>query len=224
MRILLVQPNEQLSHFIKRGLTEASFAIDAVRDGRSGIEFAATYDYDLIILDFILPDLTGRSLLHKLRSQNASVAILTLTHAANATEVLESFELGADDCLTKPFLFAELLARVKALLRRRLIPRRDMLRVADLELDPNEHFAARGGKRLQLTGKEFAILECLMLRSGRVLSRTVIIEHVWNQNFEGLHRTVDVYVCSLRSKVDGSYEKKLIRTIHGTGYMIGDGE
>ena len=222
MRILVVEDEEKVSRFIVRGLVAERFAVDAVFDGTSGLEFATTYDYDLIILDLLLPGLTGTEVLHQLRQVNTHVPVLVLTARDALTDKVENFEAGADDYLTKPFAFAELLVRVKALLRRGTVGRASTLRVGDLELDRLTQMVKRAGQKVELTSKEYALLEYLMANSGRVLSRTMIVEHVWDQSFDGATNIVDVYVRHLRHKVDDLHEQKLIHTARGVGYSISD--
>src|SRR5215216_5958197 len=224
MRILLVEDEEKVSRFITRGLEAERFAIDAVYDGTSGLEYAITYSYDLIILDLMLPGLSGTEVLHRIRRTNNDVPILILTARDAVKDKVENFEAGADDYLTKPFAFAELLVRVKALLRRGPVTRSSVLRVGDLELDRLSQQVKKAGKRVELTSKEYALLEYLMAHAGQVLSRTMIIEHVWDQSFDGVTNIVDVYVRHLRNKVDDTSEPKLIRTVRGVGYVIAAGE
>ena len=222
MRILLVEDEEKVSRFITRGLEAERFAIDAVYDGTSGLEYATTYSYDLIILDLMLPGLSGTDVLRRIRRTNNNVPILILTARDAVRDKVENFEAGADDYLTKPFAFAELLVRVKALLRRGAVSRTSVLRIADLELDRLSQQVKRAGQRIDLTSKEYALLEYLMANSGRVLSRTMIIEHVWDESFDGLTNIVDVYVRHLRNKIDDPHDRKLIRTVRGVGYVISD--
>ncbi len=222
MRILVVEDEEKVSRFVARGLEAERFAVDKVADGASGLEFATLYEYDLIILDLLLPGLSGTEMLRRLREVNAHVPVLVLTARDAIGDKVENFEAGADDYLTKPFAFAELLARVKALLRRGAVNRSNVIRVADLELDRLSQTVRRGGKRIELTAKEYALLEYLMANAGRVLSRTMIIEHVWDQSFDSVTNIVDVYVRHLRNKVDEPFERKLIRTVRGVGYSICD--
>ena len=222
MRILLVEDEEKVSRFIVRGLTAESFAVDAAVDGFAGLEMATSYAYDLIVLDIMLPALNGTELLRRIRLTNHRVPILMLTARDAIADKVEHLEAGADDYLTKPFAFAELMARIKALLRRGSVDRPNVLRVADLEVDRLSQQVRRAGRRVELTAKEYALLEYLMANAGRVLSRTMIIDHVWDQSFDGATNIVDVYVRHLRNKVDDGHETKLIRTVRGVGYKICD--
>jgi two-component system copper resistance phosphate regulon response regulator CusR len=224
MRILLVEDEEKVARFVARGLEAERYAVDSARDGAAGLELATTYRYDLVILDLMLPKLGGTELLLELRRQDPSVPVLVLTARDAVADKVRNFEAGADDYLTKPFAFAELLVRVKALLRRGAVERSSVLRVGDLELDRTSQQVRRLGQRIELTGKEYALLEYLMAHAGRVLSRTMIIEHVWDQSFDGATNIVDVYVRHLRSKVDEPFAQKLIRTVRGVGYAISSEE
>jgi heavy metal response regulator len=223
MRILLVEDEAKVSTFVARGLTEERFAVDVARDGKSGLDLATTYHYDLVILDLMLPMLDGNQVLRSIRKDNVEVPVLILTARDVVADKVGTFEAGADDYLTKPFAFAELLVRVKALLRRGPVTRSSVVRVVDLELDRLSQQVKRAGKRIDLTAKEYSLLEYLMSNAGRVLSRTMIIEHVWDQSFDGITNIVDVYVRHLRNKVDDPFEQKLIRTVRGVGYTIGPG-
>jgi two-component system, OmpR family, copper resistance phosphate regulon response regulator CusR len=224
MRLLLVEDEQKVAAFVVRGLEAERYAVDVAADGRSAIELSGAYQYDLVILDLMLPEISGTEVLRRIRRNDSHVPVLVLTARDALGDKVEHFELGADDYLTKPFAFAELLARVKALLRRGAVSRSNVLRVADLELDRLSQQVKRAGQRVELTGKEYALLEYLMLNAGRVLSRTMIIEHVWDQSFDGATNIVDVYVRHLRNKVDEGHERKLIRTARGVGYAISDEE
>jgi DNA-binding response OmpR family regulator len=223
MRILLIEDEVKMSGFIKRGLVAERYAVDAARDGRSGLELATTYQYDLIILDLMLPELDGSEVLRKLRRQNSAVPVLILSARDAVQDKVANLELGADDYITKPFAFAELLVRVKALMRRGPVNRASTVRIGDLELDRLTQQVKRGGRRIELTAKEYALLEYLMTNAGRVLSRNMIIEHVWDQSFDGITNIVDVYIRHLRNKVDSGHDLKLLRTVRGVGYSIREG-
>jgi DNA-binding response OmpR family regulator len=222
MRLLLVEDERKVSDLVARALRAESYAVDVAEDGQRGWELAQSYHYDLIILDLMLPQLPGEELLRRIRRTNPSVPILVLTARAATQDKVNNFEAGADDYLTKPFAFAELVMRVKALLRRGPITRSSVLRVGDLELDRFTQQVRRAGRRIELTPKEYALLEYLAANPGRVFSRTMIIEHVWDQSFEGLTNIVDVYVRHLRSKVDDPFPVKLIRTVRGVGYGLAE--
>jgi DNA-binding response OmpR family regulator len=222
MRLLLIEDERKVADFVARGLRAERLAVDVAYDGTSGWEMASTVDYDLIILDLMLPGLSGTELLKRFRRKGGNSAVLVLTARDATADKVENFEAGADDYLTKPFAFAELKVRVRALLRRQPSTRNNVLRVGDLELDRLSQQVRRAGKRIDLTSKEYALLEYLASHAGRVLSRTMIIEHVWDESFEGLTNIVDVYVRHLRSKVDDPFPTKLIRTVRGVGYSVGD--
>ena len=224
MRILLVEDENKLADMVARGLKAERWAVDVAHDGESGWQMASTYEYDLAILDLMLPGLSGTEILRRIRRKNTAVPILILTARDATDSKVENFEAGADDYLTKPFAFAELLVRVKALLRRGPVNRSSVLRVANLEVDRLSKQVRRAGKRIDLTAKEYSLLEYFATNPGRVFSRTMIIEHVWDQSFEGLTNIVDVYVRHLREKVDDPHSTKLIRTVRGMGYCLTDEE
>ncbi|HEY4749605.1 MAG TPA: response regulator transcription factor [Steroidobacteraceae bacterium] len=223
MRLLLVEDESKVSELVARALRAERYAVDVADDGERGWELADSFDYDLIILDLMLPRLNGQELLRRIRRKNHEVPILVLTARDATEEKVRNFEAGADDYLTKPFAFAELSMRVKALLRRGPIARASVLRVADLEVDRLRQQVRRAAQRIELTAKEYALLEYLAANPGRVFSRTMIIEHVWDQSFEGLTNIVDVYVRHLRAKIDDPFPVKLIRTVRGVGYGLTDG-
>jgi two-component system copper resistance phosphate regulon response regulator CusR len=222
MRVLLVEDEKKVADIIVRGLKAERYAVDVHHDGQGAWEAANTYDYDLIILDLMLPGLTGTEILEKVRRKNQHVPILILTARDSMADKIKNFETGADDYLTKPFAFAELLLRIKALLRRGPVNRDSVLRVGDLEIDRLSQKVRRAGKKIELTAKEYSLLEYLATHPGRVFSRTMIIEHVWDQSFQGLTNIVDVYVRHLREKVDDAFPNKLLRTVRGVGYSLND--
>ena len=222
MRLLLIEDERKVADVVARGLRAERFAVDVAYDGTSGWDMVSRVHYDLIILDLMLPLLNGTELLRRLRRKGDKAAVLVLTARDGTGDKVENFEAGADDYLTKPFAFAELLVRVKALLRRPPVSRDHTLRVADLEVDRLTQQVRRAGKRIELTAKEYSLLEYLVSHAGRVLSRTMITEHVWDESFEGLTNIVDVYVRHLREKVDEPCGRKLIRTVRGAGYCITD--
>jgi DNA-binding response OmpR family regulator len=223
MRILLIEDEVKLSSFIKRGLVAERYAVDVAKDGRSGLELAETYQYDLIVLDLMLPGMDGGEVLRRVRKQNSSVPVLILSARGSVEDKVSHMEKGADDYLTKPFAFAELLVRIKALMRRGPVSRASTIRISDLELDRLSQQVKRAGQRIDLTSKEYALLEYLMSNAGRVLSRNMIIEHVWDQSFDGITNIVDVYIRHLRNKVDEGREPKLLKTVRGVGYTIREG-
>jgi two-component system copper resistance phosphate regulon response regulator CusR len=222
MRILVVEDEKKLCELIARALKAERYAVDVALDGQTGWEMAEAYDYDLLMLDLMLPGLSGTEILKRVRGTNQEVPILILTARDATKEKVLHFEAGADDYLTKPFAFAELIMRVKALLRRGPVSRAAVLRVGDLEVDRLSQQVKRGGRRIELTPKEYALLEYLATNPGRVFPRTMIIEHVWDLSFEGLNNIVDVYVRHLRRKVDDPFPTKLIRTVRGVGYGLGE--
>ncbi len=223
MRILLVEDEAKVAGFVERGLVAERYAVDVAADGCYGLELAQTYPYDLIILDLMLPGLEGQQVLNRIRKQNTQVPVLVLTARDAVEDKVRLFDSGADDYLTKPFAFAELLVRAKALLRRGPVNRASTIKLRDLELDRLTQQVKRAGRRIELTAKEYSLLEYLMLNPDRVLSRNMIIEHVWDQSFDGITNIVDVYVRHLRNKVDDAHEYKMIRTVRGAGYVIHNG-
>ena len=220
MRLLIVEDDRKVAEFVARGLRAERFAVDVSYDGLEGLNLATTYEYDLVILDLMLPTTSGTEVLQRIRRKKPELPILILTARDATEEKVQQFEAGADDYLTKPFQFAELVVRVKALLRRGLVNRSSVIRVADLEIDRLTLSVRRAGRRIDLTAKEYSLLEYLALNPGRVFSRTMILEHVWDQSFEGATNIVDVYVRHLRSKIDDAFDYKLIHTVRGVGYAV----
>jgi two-component system copper resistance phosphate regulon response regulator CusR len=220
MRVLVVEDEGKVAELLKRGLKAERYAVDVAPNGETGWAMVNTYQYDLILLDLKLPGIGGLELLKRIRRHDPHVPVLVLTANDATSSKVENFEAGADDYLTKPFAFAELQVRVKALLRRGPVPRESTIRVLDLEIDRLSQQVRRGGKRIELTPKEYGLLEYLATQPGRAFSRTMIVEHVWDESFEGLTNIVDVYVRHLRAKVDDPFPQKLIQTVRGVGYAL----
>ncbi len=222
-RVLLIEDEKRLAELIARGLQNAGFEVDFVSEGGRGLELVQTHDYDVVILDLILPDMDGLRVLEKLRNRKHCPPILILSALGAVEDRVKGLERGADDYLSKPFSFNELLARVRALLRRGQ-PLRERLQVGDLVMDVTRRKVSRGGQPIELAPKEFSILEFLMRNAGKPLTRTAIVEHVWEMDYDGLTNIVDVYIRHLRSKIDDRWPHKLIRTVRGIGYMIDAGD
>jgi DNA-binding response OmpR family regulator len=224
MRLLIVEDDRKLADFVARGLRAERFAVDLAADGREGQSHIDSFEYDLLILDLMLPYINGTELLRRVRQSHPSLPVLVLTARDAIEDKVEHFEAGADDYLTKPFDFAELVVRVKALLRRTPVERTEVILISNLELNRLTREVRRGDQRIELTGKEYALLEYLLSSPSRVFSRAMILEHVWDQSFEGVTNIVDVYVRHLRRKVDDPFPIKLIHTVRGVGYCVREAE
>ena len=223
MRILVVEDDAALASYIRKGLESEHYAVDVALEGEQGSLMASDLDYDLLILDLNLPKLDGISLLRNLRPSKPQLPVLVLTARPRVEDRVHALDSGADDCINKPFSYSELSARVRALMRRGRPSVESTLQVADLQLDRVERKVQRDGRHIELTAKEYALLEYLATQPNRVFSRTMIIEHVWDQSFQGLTNIVDVYVRHLREKVDDAFSVKLLRTVRGVGYSLSDG-
>jgi len=222
LRILVVEDEKKVASFIKKGLEEQSYVVDVAYDGKQGEDLASQNDYDLIILDVLLPKQDGVVTCQKIRGQKNESPILMLTAIGDTEAKVRGLDSGADDYMTKPFHFEELLARVRALLRRKSQDKSVVLQVGDLVVDPVSRKVERDGKQIRLTSREFALLEYLMRNKGRTLSRVHIAQHVWNVSFDMESNVIDVYVKLLRQKIDKDFDKQLIHTIVGVGYVLKD--
>ncbi|HPL83043.1 MAG TPA: response regulator transcription factor [Candidatus Omnitrophota bacterium] len=220
MRILLVEDEIKMASFIARGLKEEDYVVDVANDGEKALFQAEINPYDLIILDVMLPLKDGITVCRELRSRKISIPILMLTSKDRVRDKVLGLNSGADDYLAKPFAFEELLARISALLRRDKIDKTGIIKTADLEMDQLKHKVTRAGKDIQLTSKEFALLEYLMLNATHVVTRAMISEHVWHEDFDSFTNVIDVYMNFLRNKIDKGHKKQLIHTIHGKGYVL----
>lgn len=220
MKILIIEDEPKTSRFLRKGLSEAGYVVDVAADGIHGLHLALEFDFDLIVLDVMLPGLDGWQVLARMREAERKAQVLMLTARDAVHYRVQGFELGADDYMIKPFAFSELLARVRSLLRRAVPRVPETLCLADLEIDLLRHRAIRAGQKLDLTTKEFSLLTLLARRAGEVLSRTLIAEMVWDMNFDSDTNVIDVNVRRLRSKVDDPFPVKLIHTVRGAGYVL----
>jgi heavy metal response regulator len=220
MRLLVIEDEKKVASFVKKGLEEEHYAADIAYDGEEGLYLAETNNYDLIILDLMIPKIDGWEVLRRIRRQKNNVPILVLTARDSVEDKVKGLDSGCDDYLTKPFAFAELLARIRALLRREKAEKEPVLRIADLTLSLVTHKVMRSGKEIELTSREYALLEYFMRNPDKVLTRTMISEHVWDYHFDSMTNVIDVYVNYLRKKIDKDFEPKLIHTIRGIGYIM----
>lgn len=223
MKLLVVEDETKTGDYLRQGLIEAGFVVDLARDGQDGLHLAQSGDYALVILDVMLPKLNGWQILAQLRDQGDETPVLFLTARDQVEDRVKGLELGADDYLIKPFAFSELLARVRTLLRRgSRVMESEQMRIADLELDLLKRRVTRAGQRIDLTSKEFALLELLMRRQGEVLPRSLIASQIWDMNFDSDTNVIEVAIRRLRAKVDEDFDKKLIKTVRGIGYVLED--
>jgi len=220
MRLLVVEDERKVASFLKKGLEEEHYAVDLSYDGEEALDMIEVCDYDLVLLDIMLPKIDGMTVLRRIREKANLVPILMVTAKDSVENIVEGLDTGCDDYLTKPFAFSELLARIRALLRRDREAKASVLEVGDLRLSLLTHEVTRGDKKIDLTAKEYALLEYFMRNPDRVLTRTMISEHVWDYHFDTDTNVIDVYVNFLRKKIDRDFDVKLISTIRGVGYML----
>ncbi len=220
MRLLIIEDEKKVASFIKKGLEEETYVVDVAYDGEEGLLLAQQGEYDLIILDLMLPVIDGLEVLSRLRAEKNDVPIILLTAKDSVEEKVTGLNKGADDYLTKPFAFSELMARIRVLLRRGKAEMKTELQIDNLTLDLVSHKVKRNGEEIELTGKEYSLLEYFLRNQGKVLTRTMIAEHVWDYNFDTFTNVIDVYVNHLRKKIDKNYPKKLLHTLRGVGYIM----
>jgi heavy metal response regulator len=221
MRVLIVEDDQQIASFVTKGLKQAGFAVDHVSDGEEGLQMAELNPYDIMVIDIMLPGLDGFSVIEKLRSKGNTIPILVLSARGSLDDKLKGFQSGSDDYLTKPFSFSELQARVQALLRRTTRGQiKNVLEIGDLKMDLLSRKVSRGDREIELQPREFTLLEYLMRNAGNVVSKTMILEHVWDYHFDPQTNVVDVLVHRLRTKIDKDFQIKLLHTIRGVGYVL----
>jgi heavy metal response regulator len=223
MTILVVEDEKKVAQFIRRALEEEEYTVEVAHDGAAGLAMAGTGTHDLLILDVMLPGMDGLEIVRRFRAQGGTTPTLMLTAKTSTEDKVAGLDSGADDYLTKPFAVAELLARVRSLLRRGSMEKSTLLTIADLELDTVTHRARRGSRAIELTAREYALLEFFLRNRDRVLSRTTISEHIWRYNFDTGTNIIDVYVNHLRNKIDDGFDVKLIHTVRGVGYLLREG-
>jgi two-component system, OmpR family, copper resistance phosphate regulon response regulator CusR len=221
MRILIVEDEKKVANFIKKGLQQEGYAADIAQDGEEALESAIAFDYDAMVLDLMLPKKSGLDVLRTIRASKPKLAVLVLTAKGSLEDKVTGFDAGADDYLPKPFAFAELSARIRALLRRGAA-KDNKLKVGDLEMDTSTRQVRRGGQAIDLKLKEYALLEFLLRNAHRAVTRTMIVEHVWDIHFDSISNVVDVHINSLRNKIDKGFSPPLIHTVRGVGYMLTD--
>lgn len=220
MRILLVEDDPRMAAFIRRGLREENYTVDAVSDGEEGLYQAQVHPYDLVVLDLLLPKKSGLEVLQGLRASGLSIPVLILTAKDKPSDKAKGLDAGADDYLVKPFSFEEFLARIRALLRRRGALEPEIFKIADLEVDTRRRRVTRAGKTIALTTKEYALLEFLVRRADQVVTRSALVENVWEHDFDTFSNVIDVMIARLRRKIDDGFSSKLLQTLRGSGYML----
>ncbi len=221
MRILVVEDDKKVARFITKGLRENAFSVDLAADGEDGLYFASNEEYDLIVLDIMLPGLSGDKILQRLRDEGNHTPVIFLTAKDSPVDIVDGLNSGADDYIVKPFSFNELMARIRAILRRGRQSGSSTLRLADLTVNQITREVRRGNVCIELTAKEYALLEYFLVNPGQILTRTMISEHVWNYDFDTMTNIIDVHVSHLRSKIDKGFSSKLIHTVKGVGYVFG---
>lgn len=222
MRILIVEDEAGVAGFVEQGLKEAGYAVNVARDGSEGLEYALAYEYDVIVLDIMLPKMNGLDMLREIRAKRVKAPVLLLTARDSLDDRVKGLDIGADDYLAKPFAFPELLARIRALLRRPPLQTGNLLSFNDLEMDITQREVRRAGKHIELSPREFSLLELMLRHPNQVLSRTQIVEHVWNFDFYSDTNVVDVYIGYLRRKIDRDFSPALIQTIRGVGFRLSE--
>ncbi len=220
MKVLIIEDEKDLVRVLKRGLEENSFTVETAYDGEEGLYLAENFPYDAIVLDLMLPGIQGFQILERLRQSKKDVPVIVLTAKGDVEERVKGLNLGADDYMVKPFNFSELIARLRAVLRRHKGSSSSSIEIADLKIDMNSNTVYRGGKEIKLTAKEYKILEYLALNRGKVISRTELLEHIYDINSDPDSNVIDVYINYLRKKLDKGFEKKLIHTVRGAGYIL----